>query len=86
MTVLKPITLPGEALGWTSTVLEHLEEELQNSLKWLPMGDTSDEEIVRRVKEYNDCLDDDDNWMVELLKAMRDLDLALSKCPLPEIA
>lgn len=83
-TILKPITLPGEALGWISTVLASVEEEIQDSLKWLPMADTSDAEIESVVTGYLTKGDDIDP-MVELLKAMRDLDVAINQCGLPEI-
>ena len=83
---LKPITLPGEALGWISTVLSAVEEEIHDSFKWLPMKDTTDEEIKERVTDlgfYDEV--EGHSQMVELLICMRDLDVALAACPLPAL-
>ena len=44
-TVLQSITLPGAALGWISTVLESVEVEIQDGIKWLPTAETSDAEL-----------------------------------------
>jgi len=83
---LKPITLPGEALGWISTVLAAAEEEVHDTLKWLPMKDTTDAEIKERVTDlgfYDEV--EGHSQMVELLICMRDLDVALAACHWPEL-
>ena len=80
-TILEPITLPGRALFWISTVLTAVEEDIHDSFKWLPMKDTTDAEIKERVTDagfYDEDLGH--SGMVELLIAMRDLDVALAKC------
>ena len=43
--VPQSFTLPSEALGWISTVLESVEVEIQDGLKWLPTAETSDAEL-----------------------------------------
>ena len=80
-TTLKPITLPGEALGWICTVLTAAEEEIHDCLRWLQMGHTTDEEIKERVKDAG-LWDESDgpSGTIDLLIAMRDLDVALAKC------
>jgi hypothetical protein len=84
-TILQPITLPGRALGWISTVLTAVEEEIHESFQWLPMGHSTDAEIKERVRDAG-FYDEVDGYsrMVELLVAMRDLDVALAQCRLPE--
>ena len=81
-TVLQSITLPGEALGWISTVLASVEEDIQDGLKWLPTAETSDAEIEGVVTGYL-FPGADIGPLVELLKAMRDLDVAINQCRLP---
>ena len=83
---LKPITLPGEALGWISTVLAAAEEEVHDCLGWLPMKGTSDAEIRERLADAG-FGDEVDGYspMVELLTAVRDLDVALADCHWPEL-
>ena len=77
----EPITLPGEALGWINTVLTAIEEEMADGLKWLPEAHTTDAEIRARVTDagyYDDNLGH--SRMVDLLIAMRDLDVSLTGC------
>ena len=84
-TALAPITLPGEAFFWIETVLSSVEEEIGDSLKWLPMGTTTDAEIRTQVSDYGLPGADGDR-MVALLIAVRNLDGALVGCRLPAIA